>query len=259
MRERMGRAFGPVALFVGVLAVLYLVAPVFGGYPNRFRSARMTDATPVSQIDDNVGALEQTICDALGTTIDTDFSVPVVIPASQKGAVNGVASLDGTGKVPVGQLPAVLPAFAGCLANRITTDQSLTNDTSNVIALNGEIFDTNTFHDTVTNNSRITISIGMAGYYSITGNAYVSTATAAGVVQVSVWSNGGLCLSADTRSVVSLAGFYVVRASIQCVRYLNVGDYVELWIYPTGCTTPVAKFDSSAQYTSLSIAKIPST
>lgn len=43
--------------------------------PTRLRTARMTDATPAVDIDNQVGALEQAICDILGIPIDTDISV----------------------------------------------------------------------------------------------------------------------------------------------------------------------------------------
>src|SRR5262245_22512336 len=42
--------------------------------PAKLQSARMTNATLGSQIDDNVGALEQAVCDILGMPIDTDIA-----------------------------------------------------------------------------------------------------------------------------------------------------------------------------------------
>ena len=45
--------------------------------PNRLKSARMTDATAATAIDDHVGLLEQAICDILGITIDTDHGETV--------------------------------------------------------------------------------------------------------------------------------------------------------------------------------------
>lgn len=44
------------------------------GLPNQLKSARMTDATVGNLIDDNVGLLEQAICDILGITIDTNVT-----------------------------------------------------------------------------------------------------------------------------------------------------------------------------------------
>jgi microcystin-dependent protein len=43
--------------------------------PNRLRSARMTNATLGSSIDDEVGNLEKALCDLLGIPIDTDIAV----------------------------------------------------------------------------------------------------------------------------------------------------------------------------------------
>lgn len=42
--------------------------------PNRLKTARMTNATLGSAIDDNVGALEQAVADILGSVIDADIS-----------------------------------------------------------------------------------------------------------------------------------------------------------------------------------------
>jgi microcystin-dependent protein len=42
--------------------------------PNRLRSARMTNATLGSSIDDEVGNLEKALCDLLGIPIDTDIA-----------------------------------------------------------------------------------------------------------------------------------------------------------------------------------------
>lgn len=49
-----------------------------------------------------------------------------------------------------------------------TTDQSISNATFTTVAFNSENFDTNTFHDNSTNNTRMTIPAGKGGYYLIT-------------------------------------------------------------------------------------------
>lgn len=58
-----------------------------------------------------------------------------VVPSSEKGAVNGVASLDGTGKVPTGQLPSglTLPSQSGNAGRKLTTDGTTASWARNVI------------------------------------------------------------------------------------------------------------------------------
>jgi hypothetical protein len=58
--------------------------------------------------------------------------------------------------------------FVGVLVNG--SDQNLTNATNTILAWNAEVFDTNTFHDNATNNSRLTVPAGKAGYYQIQAN-----------------------------------------------------------------------------------------
>src|SRR5262245_24692863 len=42
--------------------------------PQQLKTARMTNATLGSQIDDNVGALEQAVADILGAPVNTDIT-----------------------------------------------------------------------------------------------------------------------------------------------------------------------------------------
>ena len=59
----------------------------------------------------------------------------------------------------------------GCKAYHNTTQVS-----PSVFALNSEEFDTDNFHDLVTNNSRMTIPAGLSGKYLLVGNIYDSSA-----------------------------------------------------------------------------------
>jgi hypothetical protein len=51
--------------------------------PTRLKSARMTNATAASSIDNEVGNLEQAVADLMGIAIDTDYSSPVVGAANK--------------------------------------------------------------------------------------------------------------------------------------------------------------------------------
>jgi hypothetical protein len=64
---------------------------------------------------------------------------------------------------------AATPTFRGCLAKGNT--QSIPNSTDTAITLgNADVYDTDAYHDTTTNNSRITIPTGLGGYYLFTGS-----------------------------------------------------------------------------------------
>ena len=66
------------------------------------------------------------------------------IPASEKGAPSGVASLDGTGKVPAGQLPPMAYDPAGSAASALSdakayTDSAIGNINTLLDQINGEV------------------------------------------------------------------------------------------------------------------------
>jgi len=63
--------------------------------------------------------------------------------------------------------PASGSTFVGANV-KSTTDQSISNATFTIANFGGENFDTNTFHDNTTNNSRLTIPSGKDGYYLVT-------------------------------------------------------------------------------------------
>ena len=63
------------------------------------------------------------------------------------------------------------PTFVGCRVYN-SSDVSISTSTSTTISFPSETFDTNGFHSTSTNTSRITIPTGYAGYYRIDSVGY---------------------------------------------------------------------------------------
>jgi hypothetical protein len=107
--------------------------------------------------------------------------------------------------------------------------QSINNATDTSIALNSERRDDSGFHDTSTNNSRLTVPTGMAGWYSISGNlAYASNAT--GLRQSAILLNGATYIVVNLQPAINGAQTIV---SLTTEYYLNAGDYVELRAYQT--------------------------
>jgi hypothetical protein len=120
------------------------------------------------------------------------------------------------------------PAFVGVGVKK-SANQSIANATFTAITFNQEDFDTNAFHDTSTNNTRITIPAGKAGYYAIAG--------------IIIWSgngtgNRGIELQKNGASV-SYMNFLSAPAtndggySMSYILNLAVSDYVELFGYQT--------------------------
>jgi len=70
------------------------------------------------------------------------------------------------GGVPSWATPSSGSSFAGARLTR-SVNQSISNNTDTMIAWDVETFDVGGYHDNATNNTRITIPSGKAGYYQI--------------------------------------------------------------------------------------------
>ena len=66
--------------------------------------------------------------------------------------------------------PSSGSSFAGCLLYKTTTT-TITNASNTTLAFDGEVYDTDGFHSTASNTSRITIPSGKGGYYAFYGTA----------------------------------------------------------------------------------------
>jgi len=131
-----------------------------------------------------------------------------------------VLTSNGAGAFPSWQVDPAL-AFHGCKAYSATT-QSIGSATLTVVALPAEEYDTDTFHDPVTNNSRLTV--GTTGYYRLTGYTNWATNPTVGIVQF--YKNGTTALR--SQSVASGANQGIINTT---VVLLTAGDYVEMRAY----------------------------
>ena len=84
--------------------------------------------------------------------------------------------------------PAASP-FVGCVILDNSPIQSVANNTSTAITWNSESFDTDGFHDTSTNTSRITIPAGKGGKYLVIGQVSWDNNTS-GYRNVQLYKNG---------------------------------------------------------------------
>jgi len=107
-----------------------------------------------------------------------------------------------------------------------STTQSTTNAVENYLTLNSEDFDTDGFHSTSVNTSRMTIPAGLGGKYLVVGSTWSVTAAA--------WdfriSKNRTTIYADTH-LTSAAG---QAAQTTAILDLVAGDYVEMTVNPTG-------------------------
>jgi Tfp pilus assembly protein FimT len=103
--------------------------------------------------------------------------------------------------------------------------QSITSATTTAIAFNSERYDTDTIHDTVTNNSRLTCKT--AGKYAITGQVeFASSAT--GNRQLFLRLNGATTIAYKTQAAVN---GLITNMDVSTQYDLAVNDYLEVLVW----------------------------
>jgi hypothetical protein len=120
--------------------------------------------------------------------------------------------------------PASGTTFAGCSLYRTVDQTGIATATNTAILWDAEHFDTDGYHSTVTNTSRITIPSGKAGKYLICGMTEIALLSAT-KVQTIIYLNG---------SIVQYAGDYQgtgtnVKGPYSIVLDLAVNDYIEIF------------------------------
>ncbi len=132
--------------------------------------------------------------------------------------LTGVTSGDPAWSLPK---PTSITAV-GCRAHRVTNQTGVLNLTVTPIDLDVEPYDTDGFHSTVTNPSRITIPSGFDGLYTIMCQVYANFASGIQAINVYILLNGGVA------GVASLAAGGLIFSGIQ--KRLVATDYVQLAI-----------------------------
>jgi hypothetical protein len=119
------------------------------------------------------------------------------------------------------QLPSYITNPDRCQAYH-NASVSISNDTGTVVALNSEYFDSNTMHDTTTNNSRITIKTD--GIYVCTFSG-VFAANATGDRSAVIRKNGNEYLGGQEKKAASASFETGLNVTIQ--EWLLADEYIE--------------------------------
>jgi hypothetical protein len=172
-----------------------------------------------------------------------------LIVGTSSGAVGrlGIGSTDQvlkvSGGVPTWAAPSA-PSFVGALASTRAT-QSIANNTFTAINLATEIYDTNGFHDNVTNNTRFTIPAGKAGTYLFFATGGTDFFT--GGLGVRFAKNGTNFGTAFYNFSSPASGLFV--GSLSTVINLAVGDYVELILIQNSGSSKAVAYSGSEDFT----------
>lgn len=117
------------------------------------------------------------------------------------------------------------PTFVGCYVYGNTT-VSVANATVTTVPFAQEVFDTDGFHSTSTNNSRITVPSGKAGKYIVSGQSYFAT-NSTGFRQTRITKNGSTYWLAP----IPANGTIDAVMNFTFLIDLAVGDYIEMAVY----------------------------
>jgi hypothetical protein len=149
-------------------------------------------ATELAFVDGVTSAIQtqldaKTAKSTLTTTGDIYYASAANTPA-RLGIGSSAQVLTVSGGIPAWATPSAGATFIGAFAYS-TTPQTLGNNSRVAQALQAELYDTNTFHDNTTDNSRMTIPSGQNGKYLI--GAMVSfTNNVTGYRSTSIRKNG---------------------------------------------------------------------
>jgi hypothetical protein len=124
------------------------------------------------------------------------------------------------------------PNFVGCSLWK-SAAQSLSNATATFVTFDTEVFDTDGFHSTSTNTSRITIPAGLGGKYQVNGTI-VFASNSNGARFLNFTKNNSLFLQGqgllpNASFDTPLTASFIIEA--------NAGDYLEMTVYQNSGVT----------------------
>jgi hypothetical protein len=197
---------------VGDITAVNVTAPITGGGTSGAVTigvdAASTSAAGVVQLSDSTSTTSSVLAStptatksaydlaAAAVPKSTVTTAGDVIYATGSSAVTrlGIGStgnvLTVAGGVPTWAAPAsTTPTFVGCSLYK-SANQSIASATTTTLSFDSEVFDTDGFHDNVTNNDRITIPTGKAGKYLFTIIVYWGTSNTTGVREIQLAKAG---------------------------------------------------------------------
>jgi hypothetical protein len=128
--------------------------------------------------------------------------------------------------------------LVGCSVKRENVSTAITANTAFAVALTSENFDTDSFHDNSTNNTRITIPSGKGGKYSFSGFVNNALGSPGSYSILKLYKNGAQLTGMGNREGDFARGNGDPILTFTEVVTLVAGDYVEMY-YQQGNTETV--------------------
>lgn len=168
-----------------------------------------------------------TITNSMATAIDAKGDLIAGTGAdafSRIAAGNNGETLIADSSASTGLKWAKSPNFVGCSVYA-SAGQTITSNTWTAINFGFEDFDTNTFHDNSTNNSRLTIPTGLGGKYLITYTQRWDPSGAGGRI-ANIYVNG----TSYTTQAMNASSTYASNTK-SVIFELAAGQYIQLYAY----------------------------
>lgn len=199
------------------------------------------DFTWVAQDDSN--AIQNAIVDAKGDLIAASAAdTPARLAVGTNGQILTADSTAATG------LAWVTPSgggFVGVTVYSVSASVTVPNNTNTILPFNSEAIDTNGFHSTTTNTSRLTVPAGKGGYYAIWAKLEYDGSSANNYAG-SIIVNGGTA-TPYANAVGSSGGTFANAVPMFVVYPLADGDYVELRARQITGGSILAKMNNEAE------------
>lgn len=177
---------------------------------------------------DDPNAIQNSIVDAKGDLISaTADNTPARLAV---GADNTVLTADSSTSTGLKWAAPATASFVGAVAYANGTTQSFTGGVAAAINYGSESFDTNSFHSTVSNTSRMTIPAGYGGKYLIAATAEAASNYASRQYVFLTLRKNGTNFSGINRgaSYGNLSDSFA-NPAITIIADLAVNDYVEVF------------------------------
>jgi len=142
------------------------------------------------------------------------------------GTAGQVLTVNSGATAPEWTTVSATPTYSGCAIYKTST-QSTANGVATSVTYDGEYLDTNGYHSTSSNTSRITIPSGKAGKYLVTGNLQFASIISANIVLFLVKNGAQIVTSQYPQQSINYSSGATtlnVSAIVDCA----VGDYLEI-------------------------------
>lgn len=148
------------------------------------------------------------------------------------------------GGVPAWTTVSSSPTFSGAQVYPSATSQAIADSTFTILNFNTESYDTNSYHDNSTNNSRLTIPT--TGYYSLTAQVMFEGNTNGGRI-IQIYKNGTTAL---TYFSGNYGGFTSDTSFLTTINVnATAGDYFEVRVRQSSGVSLGVLGLNSTQYT----------